>query len=85
MPAQNRAELPRLVVAQFYRRGLVRSGVEAVDNTAPAVMDDDGDAAAVDSHHLVAAIDSWQIIDDEVETAIGLHALALLCNRIDEA
>ena len=49
MPAQNRAELPRLVVAQFYRRGLVRIGVEAVDNAAPAVMDDDGDAAAVDS------------------------------------
>ena len=40
--AQNRAELPRLVVAQFYRRGLVRIGVEAVDNAAPAVMDDDG-------------------------------------------
>ena len=73
------------MVAQFYRRCLVSIGVEAVDNAAPAVMDDDGDAAAVDSHHLVAATDSWQIIDDEVETAIGLHALALLCNRIDEA
>jgi hypothetical protein len=48
-------------------------------------MDDDGDAAAVDSRHLVAATDSWQIIDDDVETAIGLHALALLYNRIDEA
>jgi hypothetical protein len=30
-PAQNRAELPRLVVAQFYRRGLVSTGVAAVD------------------------------------------------------
>jgi hypothetical protein len=60
-------------------------GVEAVDNPAPAVMDDDGDAAAVGSRHLVAATDSWQIIDDEVETAIGLHALGLLNNRTDEA
>jgi hypothetical protein len=48
-------------------------------------MDDDGDAAAVGSRHLVAATDSWQIIDDDVETAIGLHAPALLYNRIDEA
>ena len=80
----DRAELPRLVAAQFYRRGLVRSGVEAVDNTAPAVMDDDGDAAAVDSHHLVAAIDSWQIIDDEVDRCQAPCA-CLLCNRIDEA
>src|SRR5215218_4963331 len=39
-------------------------------------MDNDGDAAAVGSRHLVAATDSWQIVDDEVETAIGLHALA---------
>jgi hypothetical protein len=73
------------VVAQFYRRGLVRIGVEAVDNTAPAVMDDDGDATAVDSRHLVAATDSWQIVDDEVETAIGLHALVLLSDRIEQA
>ena len=80
-PAQNRAELPRLVVAQLYRRGLVSTGVEAVDNAAPAVMDDDGDAAAVGSRHLVAATDFRQIIDDEVETAVGLHALALLYNR----
>jgi hypothetical protein len=48
-------------------------------------MDDDGDAAAVGPRHLVAATDSWQIIDDDVETAIGLHAPALLYNRIDEA
>jgi hypothetical protein len=41
-------------------------------------MDNDGDTAAVGSRHLVAATDSWQIIDDEVETAIGLHARALL-------
>ena len=39
-------------------------------------MDNDSDAAAVGSRHLVAATDSWQIVDDEVETAIGLHALA---------
>src|SRR5215213_1752867 len=58
-PAQDRAELPRLLVAQFYRRGLASTGVAAVDNAAPAVMDDDGDAAAVDSRHLVAATDSW--------------------------
>jgi hypothetical protein len=41
-------------------------------------MDGDGDATAVDSRHLVAATDSWQIIDDEVEAAVGLHALVLL-------
>ena len=73
------------MVAQFHCRGLIRIGVEAVDNATPAVMDDDGDATAVDSRHLVAATDSWQIIDDEVETAIGLHALVLLYNRIDQA
>jgi hypothetical protein len=44
-----------------------------------------GDATAVASRHLVAATDSWQIIDDEVETAFGLHALVLLYNRIDQA
>jgi hypothetical protein len=84
-PAQNRAKLSSLVVAQFHRRGLVCAGVAAVDNAAPAVMDDHGDAAAVASRHLVAAADSWQIVDDEVETAIGLHTLALLYNQIDEA
>jgi hypothetical protein len=80
-PAEDRTEFRRLVVAQLHRRGLVSTGVEAVDNAAPAVMDDDGDAAAVGSRHLVAATDSWQIFDDEVETAVGLHALALLYNR----
>ena len=84
-PPRTAPSFPRLLVAQLYRRGLVRTGVEAVDNPAPAVMDDDGDAAAVDSHHLVAATDSWQIIDNDVETAIRLHVLALLYNRIDEA
>jgi hypothetical protein len=84
-PAEDRTELPRLLVAQLYRRGLVGTCIDAVDNPAPAVMDNDGDAAAVGSRHLVAATDSWQILDDEVETAIGLHALALLYNRIDEA
>jgi hypothetical protein len=85
-PAEDRTELLRLVVAQLYRRGLVSTGVEAVDNAAPAVMDNDGDAAAaVGSRHLVAATDSWQILDDEVGTAIGLHALVLLYNRIDQA
>jgi hypothetical protein len=84
-PAQNRAELARLVVAQLHRRGLVGIGGAAIDHAAPAVMDDDGDATAVDSRHLVAATDSWQILDDEVETAVGLHALALLCNGIDQA
>jgi hypothetical protein len=69
------------VVAQLHRRGLISAGVAAVDDAAPAVMDDDGDAAAVGSRHLVAATDSWQIIDDEVETAVGPHALALLYNR----
>jgi hypothetical protein len=64
---------------------VVCAGVEAVDNAAPAVMDDDGDASAVASCHLVAATDSWQIVADEVETTIGLHALALLYHQIDEA
>jgi hypothetical protein len=32
-----------------------------------------------------AATDSWQIVADEVETAVGLHALALLYHQIDEA
>ena len=64
------------MVAQLYRRGLVSTYVEAVDNAAPVVMDDDDDATTVDSRHLVAATNSWQIIDDEVETAIRLHALA---------
>jgi hypothetical protein len=48
-------------------------------------MDDDGDATAVAARHLVAATDSWQVVDDEVETAIGLHALVLLYDRIDQA
>jgi hypothetical protein len=33
----------------------------------------------------VPSFRSWPIIDDEVETAIGLHALVLLYNRIDQA
>jgi hypothetical protein len=77
-PAEDRTEFRRLVVAQLHRRGLVSTGVEAVDNAAPAVMDDDGDAAAVGSRHLVAATDSWQIFDDEVETGLDWTASTVL-------
>ena len=46
-PAEDRTEFPRLLVAQLYRRGLVSTCIEAVDHAAPAVMDNDGDAAAI--------------------------------------
>jgi hypothetical protein len=70
-PAQDRAELARLVVAQLHRRRLVSIGVAAVDNAAPTVMDDENDVAVVASRHLVAATDSWQIVDDESRLLSG--------------
>jgi hypothetical protein len=46
------------------------------------VSDDDDDATAVRPGHLIAAPDSWQVFDDEIEAAVRLHALAFLCRRI---
>jgi hypothetical protein len=54
-----------------------------MDDAAPAVVDDDDDAAAVRPGHLIAAPDSWQVLDDEIEAAVRLHTIAFLCRRID--